>query len=310
MFKAVVLARTMIDVELSAFLVRRAQRLPNRAAVARPEAGGRMPLSLPTTRRSLAMPCWKCLVAGLALCVVVGMSPLRASAAEEAKAAAGKQAPQKFERTIKIELEYLLYLPKDYDQKESWPLLLFLHGAGERGEDLNKVKFHGPPKLIAAGKEFPFIVVSPQCPTRSRGWQPFELSALLDDLTQKYKVDKDRLYVTGLSMGGFGTWALAAYSPDRFAALVPICGGGDPNTARRFAHVPIWVFHGAKDPTVPLSASERMVEALKKAGVTPKFTVYPDAGHDSWTEAYNNPELYEWLLQQKRTPRKPEGGKR
>ena len=111
-------------------------------------------------------------------------------------------------------------------------------------------------------------------------------------------------------MGGFGTWALAAYSPDRFAALVPICGGGDPNTARRLSHIAIWVFHGAKDPTVPLKRSEDMVDALKKAGGNVKFTVYPEAGHDSWTEAYENPELYDWLLQQKRTPRKSEAGKK
>ena len=190
-------------------------------------------------------------------------------------------------------------MPKDYDQKESWPLLLFLHGVGERGDNLDRVKFHGPPKLIAAGKEFPFIVVSPQCPG-DRWWKPEDLSALLDEIVGKYKVDKDRIYVTGLSMGGFGTWSLAAFSPDRFAALVPICGGGDPNTAARLAHVPIWVFHGAKDPVVPVKRSEEMVAALKKANGNVKFTVYPEAGHDSWTEAYNNPELYDWLLQQKR----------
>ena len=151
-------------------------------------------------------------------------------------------------------------------QKDSWPLLLFLHGSGERGENLDRVKVHGPPKLIAAGKEFPFIVVSPQCPSRSRGWQPHELSALLDDIVEKYKVDKDRIYITGLSMGGFGTWSLAGFSPDRFAALVPICGGGDPNTARRLARMAVWVFHGGKDPTVPLKRSEEMVEALKGGG--------------------------------------------
>ncbi len=129
-------------------------------------------------------------------------------------------------------------------------------------------------------------------------------------MVERYKVDKDRVYVTGLSMGGFGTWSLAGFSPDRFAALAPICGGGDPNTVRRFAHVPVWVFHGAKDPVVPLAASEKMVEALKKAKGNVKVTIYPEAGHDSWSEAYANSELYEWLLQQKRTPRKRDGTKK
>jgi predicted peptidase len=250
----------------------------------------------------------KCLVASLGAAFLVGAT--LSLAAEDQKVEPGKQEPQKLERTIKVTMDYLLYLPKNYAEKESWPLLLFLHGAGERGENLDRVKVHGPPKLIAAGKEFPFIVVSPQCPGRSRVWQPHELSALLDEIVEKYKVDKERIYVTGLSMGGFGTWTLAAFSPDRFAALVPICGGGDPNTARRLSHLAVWVFHGAKDPTVPVKRSEDMVEALKKAGNGVKFTVYPDAGHDSWTEAYNNPELYEWLLQQKRTPRRPEAGRK
>jgi predicted peptidase len=217
----------------------------------------------------------------------------------------GRQEPCKLERNFKVTLGYLLYLPKDYDQKESWPLLLFLHGAGERGDDLELVKKHGPPKLIAAGQEFPFIVVSPQCP-KNRRWEPFELAALLDEIVEKHKVDQDRIYVTGLSMGGFGTWSLAAYQPQRFAALVPICGGGEPIVAKLFSPIPTWVFHGAKDFVVPLERSEKMVEALQKAGGEVKFTVYPDAGHDSWTETYANPQLYEWLLQQKRAaPKEP-----
>jgi predicted peptidase len=193
-----------------------------------------------------------CLVAGAAMGAALLVGAPRSPAAEDQKPEPGKQQPQQLERTIKVTLGYLLSLPKDYAEKESWPLLLFLHGSGERGENLDRVKIHGPPKLIAAGKDFPFIVVSPQCPSRSRGWQPHELSALLDEIVEKYKVDKDRICVTGLSMGGFGTWSLAAFSPDRFAALVPICGGGDPNTARRVSHIAIWVFHGAKDPVVPL----------------------------------------------------------
>jgi predicted peptidase len=181
-------------------------------------------------------------------------------------------------------------------------LLLFLHGAGERGSDLKLVEKHGPPKLIAAGKDFPFIVVAPQCP-EGAWWEPLELRTLLDNVAHTHKVDPDRIYVTGISMGGFGTWALAGYAPDRLAAIAPICGGGEAYWARRFAHLPVWAFHGAKDKAVPLERSESMINALKKAGGEPKLTVYPEAAHDSWTETYNNPELYDWLLAQKRTTR-------
>ena len=208
------------------------------------------------------------------------------------------------ERAIKVTMKYLLYLPKDYDQKAAWPLVLFLHGSGEHGDDLELVKQQGLPKLIEAGQQFPFIVVSPQCPN-GESWELFELMALLDDIGEKYKVDQDRIYLTGLSMGGFGTWALAAHAPNRFAAIAPICGGGDPSRTKRIAHIPAWVFHGAKDREVSVAMSQKMVEALKKNGGNVKFTIYPKAGHDAWTETYANPQLYEWLLQQKRTPKKP-----
>lgn len=221
--------------------------------------------------------------------------------AKEEKKDPGRQKPQVLERSHKITMKYLLYLPKDYAKKEAWPVLLFLHGAGERGDNLDQVKRHGPPKLIEEGKEFPFIVVSPQCP-RDRWWEPLELSVLLDEIVEKNKVDQDRIYVTGLSMGGFGTWSLAAYVPRRLAAIAPICGGGDPIWvwARGLASLPVWVFHGAKDSVVPLERSEQMVQALKKRGGNVKLTVYPEAGHDSWTETYANPKFYEWLLEQKR----------
>lgn len=242
---------------------------------------------------------WKLLGASMFFALLSNAGEL--FAAGEPQPEPGKQVAQRLDRVVRVTLKYLLYLPPEYAQKDSWPLLLFLHGAGERGENLERVKVHGPPKLIAAGKQFPFIVVSPQCPS-DRWWQPEELTALLDEIVEKYKVDQDRIWVTGLSMGGFGTWSLAAATPERFAALVPICGGGDPIWAKRLNHIPIWVFHGAKDQVVPLDRSEKMVEALKQAGGTVKFTVYPEASHDSWTAAYNDPALYEWLLGQKRTP--------
>jgi predicted peptidase len=210
-----------------------------------------------------------------------------------------KQKAAKLEASIPITMGYLLYLPKDYEKQDAWPLLMFLHGAGERGDDLELVKVHGPPKLIKQGKDFPFIVVSPQCP-KDKGWEAVELTALLDDVIKNHKVDKDRIYITGLSMGGFGTWRLAAAIPDRIAAIVPICGGGETISIRQIRNIPTWAFHGAKDNVVTLDRTTKMIDALKAAGANPKLTVYPEAGHDSWTETYNNPELYDWLLAQKR----------
>jgi predicted peptidase len=225
-----------------------------------------------------------------------------AVSAQAQPAAAPAQQAKIFEKkiTITAKLDYLLSLPADYGRsRKSWPLVLFLHGAGESGNDLTKVKTHGPPKLVETNGPFPFILVSPQCP--GRGWNPDVLNALLNTVIKQYRVDKDRVYLTGLSMGGYGTWLLAAAHPEKFAAIAPICGGGNPADARKLAKLPTWVFHGAKDPTVPLKRSEEMVEALKAAGAYPKFTVYPEAGHDSWTATYDNPEFYQWLLAQKRT---------
>ncbi|PJA95772.1 MAG: phospholipase [Ignavibacteriales bacterium CG_4_9_14_3_um_filter_34_10] len=194
-----------------------------------------------------------------------------------------------------VNMNYLLYLPKDYEQKDKVPLLLFLHGAGERGDNLELVKVHGPAKLVEKGKDFPFVVVSPQCPKDKR-WETNDLIALLDDIILKYKIDENRIYVTGLSMGGNGTWKLAAEIPNRIAAIIPICGWGDPFAAMMMGKLPVWAFHGAKDVVVPVSSSEVMVETMKRNGGEVKFTVYPEANHDAWTETYNNPEIYEWLL--------------
>ena len=193
-----------------------------------------------------------------------------------------------------------MFLPKKGDsQKGKRPLILFLHGSGERGNDnLPLVAKHGPPKIVKKNADFPFVVVSPQCPSGER-WDSKVLLALLDDVIAKHDVDPQRIYLTGLSMGGYGSWMLAAAAPERFAAIVPICGGGDPKDAGKIKSLPIWVFHGAKDTAVSLKKSEEMVAALKEAGSDVKFTVYPNAKHDSWTATYNNPKLYEWLLKQK-----------
>jgi len=198
-------------------------------------------------------------------------------------------------------LKYLLYVPETATADRPVPLVLFLHGGGEGGNDLQKVKKHGLPKLIAAGKEFPFIVVSPQNPSETQFWDDQQLFRLLDEVQAAHPVDPSRIYLTGLSRGGYGAWRLAIQDPDRFAALVPISGGGAVPYAKKIKHVPTWVFHGAKDPDIPLSESQRMVDALKSAGGNVRFTIYPEAQHDAWSETYDNPELYEWLLQQRRT---------
>ena len=181
-----------------------------------------------------------------------------------------------------------------------WPLLLFLHGSGERGDDLAKVKVHGPPKQLDGRDDFPFVVVSPQCPEDQR-WQADALAALLDDVTKRLRIDPDRVYVTGLSMGGRGTWDLAMSYPERFAAIAPVCGGALPDRACRLRDVPVRAFHGAKDPVVPLAESETVVDAVRKCGGT-AVVVYPDAGHDSWTATYAEPSLWDWLLSHRRRP--------
>ncbi len=199
--------------------------------------------------------------------------------------------------TIPIQINYLLYLPPDYEDQPQWPLILFLHGAGERGDDLPLVATHGPPK-VAASRKLPFVIVAPQCKA-GLGWDARELAALLDDVESRYRIDKDRIYVTGLSMGGFGTWSLGFLIPDRLAALAPVCGGAEPLFAPQVKDVPIWAFHGAVDPVVPLARSEQMLQAVQAVGGNIRLTVYPEVGHDSWNQTYSNPDFYDWLLAQR-----------
>jgi predicted peptidase len=206
---------------------------------------------------------------------------------------------QQVEKQSKLGVHYLEYVPSMKQSEEKLPLLIFLHGMGERGNDLNLVKFHGPPSFLDNKKDFPFICISPQCPD-SVYWNEDLLLPFYDEIISKYPVDKNRIYITGLSMGGFGTWASVIAKPNLFAAAVPICGGGDPSKLESIKSIPIWVFHGAKDDVVPLTRSQEMVDGLKKLGSNVKFTIYPETTHNSWTETYNNPELYDWLLQQKK----------
>lgn len=204
----------------------------------------------------------------------------------------------------KADLKYLLTFPKGYDanSSEKRPLIVFLHGSGERGNDIEGVKKHGIPKVYNQIEDFPFITISPQCPADSY-WDILteSLNILIDETIQNYNIDVDRVYLTGLSMGGYGSWEMAMCHPEKFAAVAPICGGGDPFEIENMKYIPVWAFHGQKDPTVPIAEEQRMVDALKKYTDNVKFTIYPDGVHDVWTETYNNPELYKWLLQQKRT---------
>jgi predicted peptidase len=200
-----------------------------------------------------------------------------------------------------ISLDYLFYLPEDYknDKDKKWPTILFLHGMGERGDDLELVKIHGVPKIVDSKKDFQFIAISPQCPI-DFVWRDEEMLIALESLLLKiiknFRVDKSRLYVTGLSMGGRGTWAIAAYRPDLFAAAAPICGGGDPTTASRLTKLPFWVFQGALDEVHFPKESEIMIKSLKNKGGEVRYTLYPELHHDSWTITYDNSELYKWFL--------------
>jgi predicted peptidase len=214
------------------------------------------------------------------------------------------------QQTRTLAADYLLFLPAGYTTNSTrrWPLIFFLHGAGERGSQVWEVAKHGPPKIDTQSTNFPFIVVSPQCPD-GKVWSQDLLLALLDDVEQRYAVDRHRVYLTGLSMGGFGAWTLGLSHPNRFAALAPICGGGDviePYLATgtnvlALKTLPVWAFHGAKDPVVPVEESERMVGLLKQLGVHEvKLTIYPEAKHDCWTQTYANPELFAWFLKHSR----------
>ena len=215
-------------------------------------------------------------------------------------------------RSASEKVKCLVFLPEGYhaDSAKRWPLMLFLHGSGERGTNVWKVAFHGPPKYVKTHPDFPFILVSPQCPS-GKSWQTESLLSLLDDVTGKYRVDTNRVYLTGLSMGGYGVWSLGTAYPERFAAIAPICGGGETITVLLSVYdklaalkaLPVWAFHGAKDPVVSLEESERMVKALKAAGCKDvQLTVYPEVEHNSWEQTYNNPELYQWLLRHELKP--------
>lgn len=222
-------------------------------------------------------------------------------------------------------LPWRILLPEDYDVSKKYPLIFFLHGAGERGSDNEKQLVHGG-KLFLKNEnrnDYPAIVVFPQCPQNSF-WSAIDFKTendkrvftfnpegkptiamklaqeLLTKIIESYPVNKKKIYVGGLSMGGMGTFEIVARNPDLFAAAFPICGGGEPSSASKLKKIKWWVFHGGKDDVVPPSYSEIMVDAMKNEKVSVKFTLYPEANHNSWDPAFAEPELLSWLFAQKK----------
>ncbi|MBS0196341.1 MAG: prolyl oligopeptidase family serine peptidase [Planctomycetes bacterium] len=203
-------------------------------------------------------------------------------------------------------LPYVVYVPKDYDPATKWPVIMFLHGSGECGTDGLKQVGQGIGNAILHSRDrWPCIVVFPQKPNQKQQWEDFDsyVMASLSAVREKFSTDPDRLYLSGLSQGGHGTWTIGAAHPKTWAALVPICGYGDPaSIATQIKDLPIWCFHGGKDDVVPPQQSRDMIDALKKTGADPKYTEFPDANHNSWDAAYAEPGLPQWLLSQRKKP--------
>lgn len=240
------------------------------------------------------------------------MTPLIAALALQGQGPAlpadGARYSQKVLTTVS--LGYLVSLPEGYetDKTKKWPVVFFLHGAGERGNDLEKNRAHGPFKELAKGRKIPAIVIAPQCPT-NEWWGSDKmvevLNGLFDHAEKTYRIDKNRELLTGLSMGGFGTWALGERYPKRFAALAPICGAAiapadDVAKVTVLKDVPIWTVHGDADPTVPVQGTRNLVAALKAAGSKVRYDELPGVQHDSWTQTYAQDQFWDWLLAQKK----------
>ena len=198
-------------------------------------------------------------------------------------------------------VKYIVYVPKGYSAEKPHPTILFLHGSGEQGDDGKKQATQGLGNAIKLAEDkWNFIVIFPQKPPGKGGFAEHEklILDIVEKTKKEYKVDDKRFYITGLSMGGYGTWTLTCKYPTMFAAAAPICGGGNPADAAKIKDLPIWNFHGDKDTAVPIKRSQDMIDAVKAAGGTPKFTIYPGVGHNSWDKAYREENLNEWFLQQ------------
>lgn len=206
--------------------------------------------------------------------------------------------------TVIIEkLEYYLYYPENYEsesQKE-FPILLFLHGGGDSGDSLASIKRSGPPKMIVDGKQFPFLILAPQNPNPKKWWNTRAVNQLLDSIVENNRIDEKRIYLTGLSRGGGAAWEMAVQYPEKFAAMAVVCGMTPlPYAAWIDKNMPIWVFHGEDDESIPISESVTMVDRLKGMGYNVEFTRYPGVGHNSWIKAYKTEELYDWFMEQER----------
>jgi len=217
---------------------------------------------------------------------------------------AQKQLIEGEEQVVLTEdLQYYLYYPENYEKEPAvpLPLLLFLHGGGESGDSLAILKKNGPPKLLAEGKQFPFLVLAPQNPHKKKWWNIRAIVQLLDTIVANNNVDPNRIYLTGLSRGGNAAWELAVQYPEKFAAMAVVCGMAPlPYASWINKKMPIWVFHGTEDKSIPFSESETMVNALKRMGYDVTFTIYEGVGHDSWVQAYTTDALYEWFMQQRK----------
>jgi predicted peptidase len=248
-----------------------------------------------------------------------------------ASAAARKPETGFLNRTMQIardQYRYQVFVPSNYNRHTSWPVVLFLHGSGERGSDgLLQAEVGLGHAIRYAGADFPFLVVFPQC-RRDRFWTDADMQTValtaLNQTIKEFHGDPEHIYLTGLSMGGYGVWEIALHNPGKFAAYVAICGGlyplkdypnlhstliNDPaikdpyaEVARHIGKTPVWIFHGDADPTVPVEESRKMAKALQDAGGNVRYTEYPGLPHNSWDKAYAEPELIHWLMQQKLHP--------
>jgi len=203
---------------------------------------------------------------------------------------------------LSVSFKYYIYFPENYyDSDTSFPMVLFLHGSGERGDDIRLVEEHGIPKMINNGHTFPFITVAPQCPKFQRWSEPLYSKALVflvEEIIRNNRVDIGRIYATGLSMGGYGTLSIAKERPDLFSAIVPVCGGMDITNIENLKEIPIWLFHGDADEVVPVENSELIYDLLKPINPDIKITIYKGVDHNSWDRTYDNKKMYEWMLKQ------------
>jgi predicted peptidase len=230
----------------------------------------------------------------------------------------------------KLRMPYRLLIPRCLSESARYPLVLFFHGSGERGDDNQKQLQHGVRRFAAPASrtKYPCFVLVPQCPThldnqpimwtgRREQMHSLKLAPeaaiplrsaleLVIEIEKKFPIDTDRIYVTGISIGGFASWEALIRCPQKFAAAIPVCGGGDVNCADRIRDIPVWAFHGANDTAVPVQCSRSMIEMIEQAGGHPRYTEYPGVGHNSWDRAYAEPELLSWLFSQKRSFRRSE----